>query len=45
MHADPVPPVAEEIDFFVARMLEDQRHQGIAYAEQRMLFGPNFPAS
>lgn len=43
VHADPVPPVAEEIDFFVARMLEDQRRQGIGYAEQRMLFGANFP--
>jgi len=43
LHADPVPPVAEEIDFFVTRMLEDQRRQGIGYAEQRMLFGGNFP--
>jgi hypothetical protein len=41
-HVDPIPPVADEIDFFVTRMLEDQRRQGIAYAEQRMLFGPTF---
>ena len=43
LHADPVPPVAEEIDFFVTRMLDDQRRQGIGYAEQRMLFGASFP--
>jgi adenosine deaminase len=41
-HADPVPPLAAEIDFFVTRMLADQRRQGIAYAEQRMMFGPPF---
>jgi len=41
-HADPVPPLADEIDFFVTRMLADQRRQGIAYAEQRMMFGPPF---
>jgi adenosine deaminase len=41
-HPDPVAPVAEEIDFFVTRMLDDQRRQGITYAEQRMLFGPTF---
>ena len=43
-HADPVPPLAEEIDFFITRMLADQRRQGIAYAEQRMMFGPPFTA-
>lgn len=31
----------EEMGFFVTRMLDDQRRQGIAYAEQRMLFGAN----
>ena len=41
-HADPVPPLADEIDFFIRRMLADQRRQGIAYAEQRMMFGPPF---
>ena len=41
-HADPVPPLADEIDFFITRMLADQRRQGIAYAEQRMMFGPPF---
>jgi adenosine deaminase len=41
-HADPVAPLAAEIDFFVTRMLADQRRQGIAYAEQRMMFGPPF---
>jgi adenosine deaminase len=41
-HADPVPALEDEIDFFVARMLADQRRQGIAYAEQRMMFGPPF---
>ena len=44
VHADPVPPLAEEIDFFITRMLADQRRQGIAYAEQRMMFGPPFTA-
>lgn len=43
-HADPVPPMAEEIDFFITRMLADQRRQGIAYAEQRLMFGPPFTA-
>ncbi len=42
VHADPVPPLAEEIGFFIERMLADQRRQGIAYAEQRMMFGPPF---
>lgn len=41
-HADSLSALAEEIDFFVARMLADQRRQGIAYAEQRMMFGPPF---
>ncbi len=41
-HADPIPPLAEELDFFVTRQLADQRRQGIGYAEQRMLFGPPF---
>lgn len=41
-HADPLPGIAEEIDFFVARMLSDQRRQGIGYAEQRLMFGPPF---
>ncbi|MGH9886699.1 MAG: hypothetical protein ACREBE_14295, partial [bacterium] len=44
VHADPVPPIADEMDFFVTRMLEDQRRQGIAYAEQRLMFGPPFSA-
>jgi len=43
-HADPVPPLADEIGFFITRMLEDQRRQGIAYAEQRLMFGPPFTA-
>jgi adenosine deaminase len=43
VHADPVQRVGDEIDFFVRRMLHDQRRQGIAYAEQRMLFGNTFP--
>ena len=43
-HADPVPPIADEMDFFVTRMLEDQRRQGIGYAEQRLMFGPPFTA-
>ncbi len=43
-HADPVPALADEIDFFIERMLADQRRQGIAYAEQRMMFGPPFTA-
>lgn len=41
-HADPLPGIADEIDFFVARMLSDQRRQGIGYAEQRLMFGPPF---
>jgi adenosine deaminase len=41
-HPDPVPPLADEIDFFITRMLDDQRRQGIAYAEQRMLYGTTF---
>ena len=40
---DAVAPLIDEIDFFVTRMLDDQRRQGIAYAEQRMLFGATFP--
>ena len=43
-HADPVPALADEIDFFITRMLADQRRQGIRYAEQRMMFGPPFTA-
>ena len=42
--ADPVATLTEEFDFFVARMLADQRRQGIAYAEQRLMFGPPFSA-
>ena len=41
-HVDPVVPIAAEIDFFITRMLADQRRQGVAYAEQRMMFGPPF---
>ena len=41
-HADPLPGIADEIDFFVRRMLSDQRRQGIGYAEQRLMFGPPF---
>jgi adenosine deaminase len=41
-HGDPVPALAEEVDFFVARMLADQRRQGVAYAEQRLLLGKAF---
>jgi adenosine deaminase len=37
--ADPIPPLLREIHFFVERMLEDQRRQGIQYAEQRLLLG------
>jgi len=39
---DPVPALAEEMEFFVARMLADQRRQGVAYAEQRLLLGKRF---
>lgn len=41
-HADPVPHIEDEIGFFIDRMLADQRRQGIAYAEQRLMFGPPF---
>ena len=40
--ADPAAALTAELDFFVARMLADQRRQGIAYAEQRLMFGPPF---
>lgn len=42
-HPDPVPPLLREMHFFIDRMLTDQRHQGIAYAEQRLLLGHSFP--
>jgi adenosine deaminase len=37
-------PLIEEMRFFVRRMLADQRAQGIAYAEQRLLLGLRVPA-
>ena len=41
-HADPIPPLLREVEFFLDRMLADQRRQGIGYAEQRLLLGRRF---
>lgn len=38
-HEDPMPPLLRELHFFLERMLDDQRRQGIGYAEQRVLLG------
>jgi adenosine deaminase len=42
-YEDPIPPLLAEIEFFVRGMLEDQRRDGVAYAEQRLLLGSAFP--
>ena len=41
-YADPIPPLLTEVEYFVHHMLEDQRRDGVAYAEQRLLLGPRF---
>ncbi len=40
-----IDALVEEVRFFVGRMLADQRRQGIAYAEQRLLLGQRVPAA
>ena len=40
---DPVPPLLKEVEHFVGHMLADQRRDGVAYAEQRLLLGNAFP--
>jgi hypothetical protein len=42
-YEDPFPPLFREVEWFVQRMLADQRRQGIGYAEQRILLGARFP--
>jgi adenosine deaminase len=40
---DPVPPLLEEMRYFIRAMLDDQRRDGVGYAEQRLLMGNLFP--
>ena len=42
---DPIPPLLAEMDYFVRHMLDEQRREGVGYAEQRMLLSNAFPAA